>query len=107
MKLKKGDRVKVMLGKDNTKEGNIERIDWKKGKVWIAGVNVYKRHVKKQANIEGGIIDIIKPLDISNVVLICPNCDRSTRVGFQIDKDGKKSRVCKKCKKVIDKKEAK
>lgn len=99
-KLKKGDKVKVLLGKDNGKQGNIERVDAKEGKVFIAGVNIYKRHVKGQKQIEGGIIDIIKPVNISNVILICPNCQKPTRVGSKII-DGKKTRVCKKCGKNI------
>lgn len=63
--MKKGDKVKILLGKDRGKEGTIERVYPKKNKVLILGVNVYKRHVKKQ-----GIIDIPKPIDISNVALI-------------------------------------
>ena len=63
--IKKGDKVKVLLGKDRGKEAVVERVFPKKGKVLILGVNVYKRHVKKQ-----GIIDIPKPIDISNVALI-------------------------------------
>lgn len=100
LKLKKGDKVKVLLGKDNGKQGNIERVDTKMGKVFIAGVNTYKRHVKKQGQIEGGRIDIIKPINISNVVLICPNCQKPTRVGFK-EVNQKKTRICKKCGKEI------
>ncbi len=99
-KLKKGDKVKVLLGKDNGKQGNIERIDAKNGKVFIAGVNIYKRHVKGQGQVEGGRIDIIKPINISNVILICPNCQKPTRVGSKII-DTKKTRICKKCGKGI------
>lgn len=100
MKLKKSDKVKVLLGKDRGKQGQIEKLDAKKGVLYIAGVNTYKRHVKKQGQMEGGIIEIIKPINLSNVVLICPNCQKPTRVGFKIE-GGKKIRVCKKCKKAI------
>lgn len=103
-KIRKGDKVKVLGGKDSGKEAVIEKISHKEGKVWMAGINVYKRHVKKneQYNIEGGIIDIIKPLDASSVGLICPNCKKITRIGFAINKNGK-IRICRKCKKAIDK----
>lgn len=64
-KIKKGDKVRLLLGKDRGKEGTVERVYPKRHKVLILGVNVYKRHVKKQ-----GIIEIPKPIDISNVALI-------------------------------------
>ncbi len=102
-KLKKGDKVKVLLGKDTGKQGSIERILWKKGQAFVAGVNMYKRHVKKQGQIEGGIIEIIKPVNISNLSLICPNCQKQTRVSFKII-ENKKQRICSKCRKEIDSK---
>ena len=99
-KIKKGDKVKVLLGKDRGKEGTVEFVKTKDQKVFVGGVNLYKRHVKKQGTIEGGIIDIPKPLDVSNVVLICPNCKKVTRVGFK--KAGNdKVRICKKCGKEV------
>lgn len=100
MKLKKGDKVKILLGKDRGKEGTIEYVVGKDDKVFVGGANLYKRHVKKMQNIEGGIIDLPKPLDISNVGLVCPNCKKVTRVGYQNIKDNK-IRICKKCKKEI------
>lgn len=100
-KLIKGDKVKILLGKDRGKEGTIEKLLINKGKLFIGGVNVVKRHVKGREGVEGGIIDIIKPINISNAALICPNCKKQTRVGFEIMKDGKKVRVCRKCKKQI------
>ncbi len=99
-KLKKGDKVKVLLGKDNGKQGSVERVLIKKNLVFVAGVNMYKRHVKKQGTIEGGIIEIIKPVHISNLALICPNCQKSTRVKFNVA-NGEKLRICTKCKKEI------
>ncbi len=100
IKLRKGDKVKVFLGKDNGKEGTIEKVLGKDGKIYVAGVNLVKRHVRKQGQVEGGIIDLPKPINMSNVELICPSCKKTTRVGFKID--GKtKVRVCKKCGKNI------
>lgn len=102
MKIKKGDKVKVLLGKDRGKEGTVEKVMAKKGKVFVERINLYKRHVKKMQNIEGGIIEIPKPLDISNVALICPNCKKITRVGFKMEGETK-IRICKKCGKEIGK----
>lgn len=100
MKIRKGDKVKIMLGKDRGKIGKVEFVLGKDRKVFVGGANLYKRHVKKMQNVEGGIIDLPKPLDISNVVLICPNCNKLTRVGLKLV--GKtKVRVCKKCGKEI------
>ena len=96
-KIKKGDEVQLLLGKDRGKKGKVEKIS--DGKVVVGGLNVYKRHVRKYQGVEGGIIEIVKPVNISNVGLVCPNCGKVTRVGFDLS-DGKK-RICKKCKKVV------
>lgn len=96
MKIKKGDKVQVMLGKDRGKEGTVEYVLASKDRVFVGGVNLYKRHVKKMQGIEGGIIDIPKSLNVSNVMLICPNCKKVSRVGFKVMGDTK-MRVCKKC----------
>lgn len=100
MKIKKGDKVKILLGKDKGKEGNVEFVLGKDKRVFISGANLYKRHVRKMQNIEGGIIDIPKSLDISNVVLICPSCNKPTKIGYERNADIK-VRICKKCKKEI------
>lgn len=92
--------MKILLGKDRGKEGSVEYVMAKEGKVFVAGVNLYKRHVKKQATSEGRIIDIPKPLDISNVALICANCHQVTRIGFK-KMGNDKVRVCRKCQKEI------
>ena len=99
-KLKKGDKVKVILGKDSGREGSVDKVLGKINKVVVGGVNIYKRSVKKMGETQGGIIDLVKPVDISNVILICPNCGKPTRVGFKVEKDSK-IRVCKKCGKEI------
>ena len=101
MKIKKGDNVQVLLGKDRGKTGNVERVFGKKGKVLIPGVNVYKRHVgKKVTGQEGGVVEISKPIFISNVALVCSNCKKATRVGFKMT-GAEKVRVCRKCGKEI------
>ena len=100
MKIKKGDKVKVLLGKDRGKEGKVVFVRGKEGQVFVEGANLYKRHVKKQGTTEGGIIDLPKPLDVSNVALICPSCNKVTRVGYKLE-GTEKFRVCKKCGKAI------
>lgn len=102
MKIKKGDTVKVITGKDKGKTGKVERVLLKKNKVLVAGINIYKRHLKPQGQSKpGGIIDLGKPLNISNVCLICPKCGKPTKIGFLIDKSKLKQRICKKCQQII------
>lgn len=108
MKIKKGDEVKILLGKDNGKSGKVERVFPKESKILVAGVNVIKRHIsKKITGSEGQILDIAKPINLSNVALICPNCKKPTRVGFKINGTDlpagrqEKVRICKKCGKEI------
>lgn len=100
MKIKKGDTVKILLGKDRGKSGKVLNVLTKKEQILVEGINMYKRHVKKTGQHEGGILDITKPVNISNVALLCPNCKKETRVGYKIEV-GNKVRICKKCSKVI------
>ncbi len=101
MKLKKGDNVKVVLGKDKGKTGKIEKVFSKTQKVLINGVNQYKRHLKARSQKEPSeIVTITKPLPIGSVAFICPHCKLPTRIGFSISKDDK-IRVCRKCGKKI------
>lgn len=101
-KIKKGDLVKILIGKDSSKEGVVDLVMSKEGKVKVAGINIVKRAFsgRKMGIKEGGIIDVVKPINLSNVALVCPNCKRVTRVGF-LDQGKGKVRVCKKCKKEI------
>jgi large subunit ribosomal protein L24 len=99
-KIKKGDSIIVLVGKDRGKTGTVERVLVKENKVVIPGVNLNRRHVKGRQGIEGGIIDIVKPLDVSNVALVCKKCKKTTKVGILIE-NGEKKRICRKCKEVI------
>ena len=102
MKIKKGDKVKVMAGKDKGRDGIVEKVFIKAGKILVGGVNIYKKHAKSRGGKDkGGIIDITKPLPASSLSLICPKCGKVARVGYQVDKDKTKTRICKKCKEVI------
>lgn len=105
-KLQTGDEVKILLGKDHGKTGKVVRVLGREDKVWLNGLNLYKRHVRKTGQTEGGIIDIAKPVNISNVALVCPSCKKETRVGFKVEGDIK-NRICKKCGEVIKKEEKK
>ena len=97
MKIKKGDRVVVLQGKDRGKEGVVMRAIPAKGKVIVEGVNVAKKHQKPtRVTMQGGIIDKDMPLDVSNVAIICPK-DGATRVGYRVSDNGEKARVCRKC----------
>ena len=98
MKLKKGDRVKVIAGKDLGKDGVIMRVIPDKNKVIVEGVNIAKKHQRPtRATMQGGIIDKDMPLNASNVALICGTCG-ATRLGYRFDEAGKKIRICRKCK---------
>ncbi|OGY23776.1 MAG: 50S ribosomal protein L24 [Candidatus Woykebacteria bacterium RBG_13_40_7b] len=98
MKLKVSDEVIVKIGKDKGKKGRIEKSYPKSNKLLVAGVNLYKKHVKKgKKTMQAGIIDIPKPISASNVTLVCPKCNLPTKVGY-VFSDNKKLRSCKKCK---------
>ena len=98
MKIKKGDRVIVLSGKDRGKDGVIMKVLPGADKVIVEGRNVAKKHQKAtRATMQGGIIDKDMPMPVANVALLCPACGKATRVGYTVDKDGTKARVCKKC----------
>lgn len=97
MKLKKGDKVIVIAGKDKGKQGAVEKVWLKTDQVTVAGVNMGKRHSKPRSQGQkGGIIDFIRPLTVSKVALLCPKCKKPTRVGYKLIKDSK-VRICRKC----------
>jgi large subunit ribosomal protein L24 len=97
MKIKKGDRVVVLTGKDKGKEGEVSRALPAQRKVIVDGINVAKRHQKAtRATMQGGIIDKDMPLPVSNVALLCERCG-PTRVGYRFEPDGTKVRICKSC----------
>ncbi len=98
MKIKKGDRVRVLSGKDAGREGEVMFALPEEGKVIVDGVNVAKKHQKAtKATMQGGIIDKDMPIDVSNVAVLCKACDQASRVGFRFEPDGTKIRICKKC----------
>ncbi|MFM8304077.1 MAG: 50S ribosomal protein L24 [Actinomycetota bacterium] len=96
MKLKKGDRVQVITGKDVGKQGEVTRVLRERNKVIVDGVNVAKRHQRStKATMQGGIIDKDMPIHVSNVAIVCGSCG-PTRIGYRSE-GSDKVRVCRKC----------
>ena len=97
MKIKKGDRVKVLTGKDRGKEGDVMRVIPNRGTLIVEGVNMVKKSQRQtRATMQGGIIDKDMPIPVANVAVVCSTCG-ATRIGYRIDDAGRKTRVCKKC----------
>ena len=104
MKIKKGDLVQVISGKDKGKRGEVLRVIPKQNKVVVSGVNVVKKHQRPTARYrEGGIIEQPAPIYASKVMVVCPSCGRPTRVGYKFIENERKVRYCKKCGEIIDK----
>lgn len=100
MKIKKGDQVKVVRGKDKGKVGQVDAVFPKEQKLVVVGVNQYKRHAKaRSASQPSEIITITKPLPVGNVMIVCPKCHVPTRVGYTLSND--KKRICRKCQQVL------
>jgi large subunit ribosomal protein L24 len=103
-KIKKDDKVMVLVGKDRGKIGKILKILHKKDMVLVEQINKVKRHVKANPykGSTGGIVEKESPLHISNVALVCNACAKPSKVGYRIQDNGKKVRYCKKCDELID-----
>jgi large subunit ribosomal protein L24 len=114
MKIRKGDKVLILAGKDRGKTGEIREVrvgkqknsaerDPDRDRVIVAGVNTAKRHLRQgRVRTQAGIVDIEAPIHIANVALICPRCNKPARVGYHVMEDGSKSRVCRRCDDLID-----
>ena len=101
--LKRNDTVKVLAGKDKGKTGKVLKVFSGKNRALVESVNFVKRHTRQtKQNQKGGIIQKESPIQISNLILICKHCNKPTRVGVKIMKDGEsRARVCKKCEEII------
>ena len=96
MRIKKGDQVRVLAGKDKGREGEISRVIPQRNAVIIEGVNEVKRHQKATSEtMQGGIIDKTMPIDVSNVAILSPSDGKPTRVGYRFSDSSEKIRVCK------------
>ena len=108
VKIRKGDTVEVISGRleDKGKRGEVIRVLPKENRVVVQGVNLRKKHQSQMQTqgrtINPGIIEFEAPIDVSNVMLVCPKCSKPTRVGLSRSEDGKSIRICKKCEAVID-----
>jgi len=101
--IKKGDTAMVITGKEKGKKGRVIAVIPSKQRLKIEGLNIIKRHMKPSRQYtQGGIIEKEGTIHISNIMLVCPKCNKPTRIANQLLSDQKKVRACKKCKEVID-----
>ncbi|NLF74954.1 MAG: 50S ribosomal protein L24 [Chloroflexi bacterium] len=105
-RIKRGDTVEVIAGKDKGMRGDVLRVLPKPNRLVVERVNIARKHQRPvqagRQQVQPGIIEFEAPIHASNVMLVCPQCDKPTRVGFRIEEDGTKVRVCRKCGKDID-----
>lgn len=102
MKIKINDKVKIIAGKDSGKIGKVIKSLPQRDKVVVEGLNTVHKHTRpNRAGGKGQRITVAMPIEVSNTMLICPNCGKETRVGYQVSENGDKFRICKKCKQPI------
>jgi len=103
MKIRKNDSVVIITGKDRGKKGKVRRAFPKENKVVVEGLNMIKQHSRLRGRArQAGIIEMEAPIPVSKVMLLCNKCGKATRVGFDSLADGKKVRICRSCKELID-----
>ena len=103
MKIRKNDTVLVIAGKDKGKKGKVRFAYPKKQQIIIEGINFIKKHSRARGQVrQAGIIDLEAPIHTSDVMLFCEKCNHPTRIGFRFLDDGRKVRICRACKEVID-----
>lgn len=100
-KFKRGDEVLVVAGRDKGKSGKVSKVLISENKLVVEGVNLYKRHRKVSKGKPAGIYEVMRPVPVANLVLVCPKCGKRTRVGFGLEGEVK-IRICRKCKSAID-----
>jgi large subunit ribosomal protein L24 len=102
--VKKNDQVRVIAGKDRGRTGRVLRVFPGKSRAVVENVNTIRRHTRPnpQRNIQGGIVEREAPIHLSNLQVVCPECGRPSRVGYQNLADGRKARVCKRCGGTVD-----
>jgi large subunit ribosomal protein L24 len=97
MNIKKGDTVKILAGKDGGKTGKVINVDVKNGKISVEGLNMFKKHVRpKKQGEKGEVVQLSRPMNVSNAILVCSSCGKPTRPGYRVE-GKKKIRFCKKC----------
>ena len=101
--IRKEDTVEIIAGKDKGKRGKVQQVLTKDRKLMVEGANIVKRHTRPNPQIrQAGIVQKESPLSLSKVMLVCSHCDKAVKVGRNFLEDGKKVRVCRSCKEVID-----
>lgn len=102
MKIKTNDKVKIISGKDGGKIAKVIQVFPAEGKVVVEGANVIKKHLRAKSKSEKGqVLELSAPMQASKVMVVCPKCEKSVRVGYKVD-GGNKYRICRKCKQPID-----
>ena len=102
-RLRKGDTVEVLTGRDKGRRGVVEHVVAASGQIVVEGINVRKRHTKPRAiGQRAGIIEFNAPLDVSNVMLVCQQCGERSRIGVRIGRRGARARHCKACNEPLD-----
>ena len=103
MKIRKNDTVLVITGKDRGKKGKVRFAYPKKERILVEGINFIKKHSKAKGQMkQAGIIDLEAPINVSNVMLFCDKCNHPVRIGYRFLEDGRKVRICRSCREVID-----
>ncbi|MFA5820900.1 MAG: 50S ribosomal protein L24 [Candidatus Gracilibacteria bacterium] len=102
MKIKLNDKVQIIAGKDKGKTGKVMKVSVKKNTVIVEKANIRTKHIKKTQTKAGERIQFEVPINVSNVMIVCPNCKKLARVGYKKLANGKKDRICKKCKESLD-----
>ncbi|HRR56355.1 MAG TPA: 50S ribosomal protein L24 [Acidobacteriota bacterium] len=102
--VKKNDQVRVLAGKDRGRTGRVLRVFPEKSRAVVENINTIRRHTRPnpQRNIQGGIVEREAPIHLSNLQVVCPECGRPSRVGYQNLADGRKVRICKRCGGTVD-----
>lgn len=101
-KIRQGDTVQVIKGKDKDKKGKVLKILPHQNKALVEGINLIKKHRRKTTQEQqGGIVSLEAPISLANLMLLCKNCNKPTRVGVRVLPDATKARFCKACKELI------
>ena len=105
-RIKQGDTVEIIAGNDKGLRGAVQQIVSRGNRVIVGGAHIVKKHQRPvragRGQVQPGIIELEAPIDSSNVMLVCPQCDRASRVGFTRNEDGRSVRVCKRCGEAMD-----
>ncbi len=102
LKLRKGDIVQVIKGRDKGKKGKIITLFCEERRALVEGVNLVKKHKRQtRQDQQGGIVSVERPLSISNIMYLCKSCAKPSRLGFKLQENKVKSRFCKRCKETV------